>query len=312
MSEKLKVLGISTGRAGGNSEILLKQALRAIQEEDIDVEFLRLKDYYIKPCEGCELCTMMLRTGQPSRCKFSWDVDDYKKLMDLITDADGLILSAPSYNLMPPGYLTVLLNRSHCIGIPWLPTRVRKVVATIAVGGSDWLSLQMPILNFTGTELLGSKMNLADSMCVGGVPGKGMIALHPDYLERARQLGKNLAAEMGAPNNSGRCKYHGDSIGACPICHSNLLILRNGRIACGICDYMGDPVITDGKISSIKWDGGIELTRWSDMINEAHAKGEHPVAETQENGQYALSDEEKQLIRKVTEESNAFLTPLKP
>lgn len=312
MADKKKVLGISTGREGGNSEILLKQALRALQEEGVDVSFLRLKDYYIKPCEGCELCTFLLRTNQPSRCKFPWDADDYKKLMDTITDADGLIISAPAYNLMPPGYLTALLNRSHCIAIPWLPSRYRKVVATIAVGGSDWLSLQMPILNFVGTELLGSRMNLVDSLCVGGVPGKGMIALHQDYLDRAYQLGKNMFSELGAPVESGRCKYYGEHVGACPICHSDLLILRNGRVACGICDYMGDPVIKEGKIDHIKWDGGIELTRWSDMVNEAHAKGEHPVAETKENGQYALTKEEMETIAKLVKESNDFLSPIKP
>ena len=312
MERKLSVIGVSAGREDGNSEILLKEALAAVEEEGIEVRFLRLKDYYIKPCEGCELCTIMLRTGQPSRCKFSWDSDDYKFLMDQIVTADGIILSAPVYNLMPPGYLTTLLNRSHCIGIPWLKKETRKVAATISVGGSDWLSLAAPVLNFTATELLGSQMNLADYMVVGGCPGKGMVALHPEYLERARTLGKNLAAEMGNPPSSERCNYHGESMGACPICHSDLLILREGRLACGICDYCGDPVMEQGKIKAIRWDGGIERTRWSDMITQAHTKGEHPTAETKENGQYLLEQEEQQRIAQVTARARDYLKPIRP
>ena len=77
----MKVLGISAGRELSNSEILLKTALKAVEEEGHEVSFLRLHDYYIKPCTGCEVCTFLGRSGKPIHCKYKWDEDDFYSLM---------------------------------------------------------------------------------------------------------------------------------------------------------------------------------------------------------------------------------------
>ena len=49
----MKVLGIAMGRRNGNSEILLKHALKACEEDGAEVSFFRLHDYHINPCTGC-------------------------------------------------------------------------------------------------------------------------------------------------------------------------------------------------------------------------------------------------------------------
>ena len=54
----MKVLGISCGRKMGNSEILLKEALMAMEAEGAEIEMIRLHDMYIKPCLGCNGCIM--------------------------------------------------------------------------------------------------------------------------------------------------------------------------------------------------------------------------------------------------------------
>ncbi len=43
----MKVMGIVTGRHNGNSEILVKEALLACQEEGAEVELINLFDYNI-------------------------------------------------------------------------------------------------------------------------------------------------------------------------------------------------------------------------------------------------------------------------
>ena len=49
----MKLLGISCGRDMGNSEILLKHALKAAEETGkAEVELIRLHDYNILPCDG--------------------------------------------------------------------------------------------------------------------------------------------------------------------------------------------------------------------------------------------------------------------
>ena len=44
----------------GNSEILVKEALSAIQEAGGECSLINLFDYHIEPCLGCEACTMSM------------------------------------------------------------------------------------------------------------------------------------------------------------------------------------------------------------------------------------------------------------
>lgn len=313
----MKVLGISAGRNMGNSEILLKQALKAVEEEGHEVSFLRLHDYYIKPCVGCELCTKLGRAGEEVHCMYKWDDDDFYSLMTQINESQGLIIAAPAYHLMPPGIVTVLMNRLHCFGYSSMFANIhgddpawRKICATIAVGGSDWQSLQLPILNFQATELICSQRHLVDQMSANGIPAVSMVVTRPDYMERAAQLGKNVAKELVTEGNP---TYHGDRPEACPICHNALLILRKGRVACAICDVEGDPVIdAEGKISYIKWDGGIEKSRFSMHGGKHHDDVMLKNVKLEGKKGYIFTDEQKELIKEEKLKWQKYLTPVKP
>ena len=54
----MKVMGIVAGRHNGNSEILVKQALTAVKYAGGEAILINLFDYDIKPCSGCESCTI--------------------------------------------------------------------------------------------------------------------------------------------------------------------------------------------------------------------------------------------------------------
>ena len=56
----MKVMGIVAGRHNGNSEILVKEALSAVQEAGGEVVLINLFDYNIKHCIGCASCTMQM------------------------------------------------------------------------------------------------------------------------------------------------------------------------------------------------------------------------------------------------------------
>ena len=309
----MKVLGISMGRRNGNSEILLKHALKACEEEGLDVSFLRLHDYYIKPCSGCELCTKLNYSGQQIHCMYGENEDDYKCLTDQIKEADGIIFAAPAYHLMPPGIGTVMLNRCHSAielydqGLDHSRGQ-RRVCATIGVGGSDWTSLFMPILNFVATEIMGSRINqLVDQMKLHRTPAVGMVLCNEEALARARLLGINVAEEL---KKTGTIQYHGKE-GICPICHNDIVVVRNGRLSCAICDYEGDPIIEDGKIKAIKWDGGIEVTRWSPYGREHH-DAEQTNAVKFENGKYIFTEEQKQAMLDGRKKWGEYLDPVMP
>ncbi|MGI6326614.1 MAG: flavodoxin family protein [Saccharofermentanales bacterium] len=311
----MRVLGMSMGRVNGNSELLLKHALKAVQEEGHEVSFVRLHDYKIKPCVGCELCTMYLSRGEEPRCKYGWEEDDIKFLMDQVKASQALILAAPAYHLMPPGIGTVLLNRIHSCGCDNHTGRrqeddvsKRKICATIGVGGSDWCSLLMPILNFTATELIGSQMNLVDQMSIHGCPSISMVALLQEALDRATQLGKNVAAEL---NGDSAAYYHGTADETCSICHTNILLIQDGRVRCPICDVAGDLVIKDGKIDHIAWDGGIESSRWSKFGVQRHDDVQTSTVKLKP-GKYVYTDEQKQKIAHTVAKWKNYLPPVQP
>ena len=53
----MKVLGIfGSPRKGGNTELLLEEALKGAEAEGAEVERLRLTDYDIIPCKECLAC----------------------------------------------------------------------------------------------------------------------------------------------------------------------------------------------------------------------------------------------------------------
>lgn len=312
----MKVLGITAGRKDSNSELLLKRALKSAEEAGHEVSFLRLHDYYIKPCVGCEACTMLLSSGKPPKCKYGWDEDDIRYLMDRVQESHALILAAPAYHLMPPGYLTVLLNRIHSCGCDNHTGRKNegdlskvKVCATIGVGGSDWVSLLLPVLNFTATELIGSQMNLVDQMEIHGIPAKGVVTLRNDAFERAAKLGEHVAKALSHLENPG---YYGDIPETCPICHTNILVTRGHRVACAFCDVEGDPVVEGGKMVGIKWDGGIEISRWSRHGNRHHDDAMSDKVHIEPGKGYVWTDAQRARAKEVTDEWKDYLEPLQP
>ncbi len=96
----MKVLGISCGRRMSNTEIMVKEALMGAEEAGAEVQFLRLQDYYIKPCTGCNSCVVdLMEKHGGGACTLK--NDDFPFIDDLIMDCDALILGSPYLREVP-------------------------------------------------------------------------------------------------------------------------------------------------------------------------------------------------------------------
>ncbi|OED30159.1 flavodoxin family protein [Methanosphaera sp. WGK6] len=85
----MKVIGIvGSPRSNGNTEILVKAALKEIDEENIDVELITLHDKNIQFCIGCDNCK------KDNKCMIN---DDMSEITEKIRYADGIIMSSPVY-----------------------------------------------------------------------------------------------------------------------------------------------------------------------------------------------------------------------
>ena len=102
----MKILGIVAGRHGGNSEILVKEALLAAQAKGAECKMINLFDYHIEHCTGCESCTMQMGevamdpTKKYKGCILK-DKDDMDKIVNEMQTCNGVIVGVPTYDLTP-------------------------------------------------------------------------------------------------------------------------------------------------------------------------------------------------------------------
>jgi multimeric flavodoxin WrbA len=263
----MKVLGISCGRRFSNTEILVKEALMGAEEAGAEVEFIRLQDLTIKPCTGCNSCVEdLMKSGGGGRCALK--NDDLPFIDDKIMDCDGLVLGSPIYEKSPTGLLKTLEDRmgpSHDQGFRIIAQKIReekgittgtgpdprafkpRAASLIAVGGSEWDTLALPIMSLFALTL---QIEVVDKILVNWIGLPRVVALRDDLLERAHRSGRHVAETLKKPLEE--AEYIGEP-GMCPLCHSKLIEVRHGQdnypCICGICGVRGTLSVTDGKAS---------------------------------------------------------------
>jgi multimeric flavodoxin WrbA len=251
----MKVLGLTCGRKMSNTEILVKEALMGAEEMGAEVEIIRLMDLDIKPCTGCNACVISLfEKAGPGDCVIK--NDDFKFIDDKILDCDGLIVGSPIYEKAPQGLLKILNDRmgpSHDLAFRIIAKKIReekgitkgkgpdersfkpKVAALIAVGGSDWTTLALPMLQLFALPM---NMTVVDQQLFNWVALPASVVLKTEMLERARKSGRHVAETLKKPIQE--AVYIGDP-GLCPICHSSVLELTSisEPATCAVCGVRG-------------------------------------------------------------------------
>ncbi len=127
---EIKVLGIcgSPKKEKSSSEYLLAQALEAAKTiGEVETELLRLADYSILPCTGCDNCVRQKPCPEDAK-------DDVPKVLDKMEAAQGIIFASPSYFSTVPGLLKNLIDRSRTRKM--LDHRLRdKIVGILVAAG---------------------------------------------------------------------------------------------------------------------------------------------------------------------------------
>lgn len=251
-TKKKKIIGLSCGRKNGNSEILLKEALMGAEELGIESEIIRAMELRVKPCKGCEACSMTLSTGREARCAIK-DDDVPWILEKTVVEDCGLIVSVPVYHLRSNGYFTIIHERM-------LPTMFRhpevlkktRVGAIISVGGGEpeWTPLGLTSVNI----FVQHTRKLVDQMEVNFVGRPGAVLLEEKYIKRARELGRNVARAMMMPIEE--VKFVGDETEiSCPVCHCNILKVpeKLPDVYCPVC-WVHGVISFDGDKMKVKWN----------------------------------------------------------
>jgi len=103
----MKVLGIfGSPRRGGNTELLLEEALKGAEKEGAKGERLYLSDFTITPCKECHGCD---NTGN---CII---LDDMEKIYSKLLEADIVILASPIFFYGVTAWAKALIDRSQAL-----------------------------------------------------------------------------------------------------------------------------------------------------------------------------------------------------
>lgn len=296
-----KIMGIAAGRKNSNSEILLKEALLACQNEGAEVMMVNLKDYNIMDCTGCTGCTIGMSQGKNVGCVLD-DKDDKKKIMEVMLDADAVIYAAPTYDLMVCSAFAKFAQRSLSYETAFLETigaieHKDRVSALIAVGGStrSWQSMALESMQ---AAMFTTDMKVIDMYLATRVPAPAQCLLDDEMLERAKKVGENIMKAVHTKPEDR--KWLGDEdMGWCPNCHSNALILGEVQwdglhfpIECQVCGAGGTLEQTDDK----KWKFVIQedgLSRDRTTV-EGRAKHLEEIAHTQ--GGFFMNPENHKIV----------------
>ena len=181
----MKVLGIvGSPRKNGNTELLTTHTLKAVAEEGIRTELIRLAGLDIRPCKACFSCFKMEQCGIK---------DDLFPIYLKMKEADGIILSSPVYASSISGLMKCFSERTGYISRQNNRPFAGKVGGPLIVGARSGMSFALAELNFffnyQGMILPGSTYwNVA----IGR--DKGDVLKDKQGMETAWNFGKALAA----------------------------------------------------------------------------------------------------------------------
>ncbi len=104
---RLLVLGVGgSPRKGGNSDILLRQLLKGVAEQDVDSRIVQLREYQYQGCIGCEKCR---KDGICTGLK-----DGMSLVHPVVFDARGLILISPTHHYNITSWMKAFIDRLYC------------------------------------------------------------------------------------------------------------------------------------------------------------------------------------------------------
>jgi multimeric flavodoxin WrbA len=195
----ISIIGISgSPRKRGNTEILVKEALRGAQEiKHVETAFLTLAGEKIAPCTGCLSCE-----GKNRMCVIE---DDFADFFRSYMEADGIIMGSPVYHLSITSCLKAAIDRlgQSMVAIYKGKTpRLCKAAGVISQGNSVYggqeLALQFMINSFLLENCIVVSGDSPQSKI--GVPAstfgdsnRGSISENEDALVMSRSLGRRVA-----------------------------------------------------------------------------------------------------------------------
>ncbi|MDD4986461.1 MAG: flavodoxin family protein [Dehalococcoidales bacterium] len=190
MNDKKVIAFLGSPRHGGNSDVLLDEALAGVEEAGASFEKFVLNDLSMRPCQGCESCH---KTGV---CRIE---DDFQELYRRLRDNSLFILASPVYFSGVSAQTKILLDRCQCcwaarfvLNRPIASPGLARRGFILGVGAMEGKERFSAFLAETQAFFAVNNIHRMGELLVDGVDAKGKILKKKDALEEARSLGRRL------------------------------------------------------------------------------------------------------------------------
>jgi rubredoxin len=147
--------------------------------------------------------------------------------------AEGLILGAPTYSLLPPAPVKAWADR-FIMAFGRRKACAPKPAVVVGVAGlEDWSRQLLPILN---SVVMAYGYRLVDSL-IAYAPSPGEVLLDPGNVARATAAGSRLRRAM-----TGEALRPSFGAGRCPVCGSDFFRFTPTGLECPVCAARGELV----------------------------------------------------------------------
>ena len=184
---------LGSPRKNGNTELLLNEAVRGIEDEGHTVQILNLNLMEIQPCQDCGECN---ETGE---CVFH---DDMDQIYDVIRSAHRIILASPIFFFALSAQAKLMIDRCQSF---WCEKYLlKKPVEAGEFGRKGLLLLVGGMEKDIGVKCADASAKAFfrtisvpehETLFYLGVDQKGDITKHPSALKDAYQAGRKLVVK---------------------------------------------------------------------------------------------------------------------
>ncbi len=179
-------------RKNGNTDLLLKETIRGIEDAGFPVKMFRLNVMKIKPCQNCGGCE---ETG---KCIVE---DDMDQIFDAIRSADRIILASPIFFFALSAQTKAMIDRcqsfwceKYLLKRPIQGGRLGRKGLLLLVGGmKKEIGIQCAEAS---AKAFFRTISVPEHSVLYylGIDEKGAILRHPTALKEAYKAGKKLVS----------------------------------------------------------------------------------------------------------------------
>ncbi len=180
----MKAIGIvGSPRKNGNTEIITRHTLKAIEEEGIETELITLAGLNIQGCNACMYC------AKQEGCPID---DDVFPIYQKMKAADAIILASPVYYGSATALIKALMERAGYIGRSQGRIFAGKVGGPLVVArraGQNFTFAQLTLW----FQILGFYIPGSTYWNIAIAREKGEVEKDEEGLRTAWNFGKNMA-----------------------------------------------------------------------------------------------------------------------